>query len=49
MKENKDIQIKVRVSKSEKALIDEYCGKRSITISEFLRIAMNKCLQEEKK
>lgn len=44
MKENKDIQIKVRVTKSEKELIEEYCELNELTVSNFLRLAIKEIL-----
>lgn len=41
MKENKDIQIKVRISATDKDKIDSYCEKHNLTISDFLRVAIN--------
>lgn len=41
MKENKDYQVKVRITKREKEKINAYCEKHSLTISEFIRIAVN--------
>lgn len=40
MFENKDIQIKVRVTPTEKEQIMEYCEKHQLTISQFLREAI---------
>ena len=47
MKEIKNIQLKVRVTNSEKYLIQKYCEKHNLTISDFLRVAANKILEEE--
>lgn len=40
MLETKDIQIKVRVTPTEKEQILAYCEKHSINLSEFLRQAI---------
>ena len=47
-KETKDFQIKVRVSAIEKNNIDCYCQKHNMTISSFLREAIDKLLKEDK-
>lgn len=44
MKENKDCQIKVRVSKSEREMIEQYCADAELTISQFLRLAITEYL-----
>lgn len=50
MKENKDYQIKVRLTATEKDAVNNYCEKHGMTVSEFLRTAIeNKLFQEEKK
>lgn len=48
MKEIKDIQIKVRISATEKEIIDSYCEEHGLTISNFLRAAINKKIKEDK-
>lgn len=40
MKENKDCQVKVRITKSEKERIEKYCQDAELTISQFIRIAI---------
>ena len=40
VKENKDSQIKVRITKSERERIEEYCKDAELTVSEFLRLAI---------
>ena len=47
MKENKDIQIKVRVTATEKEMIERYCDANDLTISQFLRMAINEVIQKE--
>lgn len=44
MKEIKDVQVKVRITPGEKAKILEYCELHSLTISQFLRMAINEVL-----
>ena len=46
--ETKDFQLKMRVTKSEKEQILNYCEKHNLNISEFLRLATIKQLKEEK-
>ena len=48
MKEIKQFQLKVRVTNSEKDEIQKYCEEHNLTISDFLRVAANKILKEEK-
>ena len=48
MKENKEIQIKVRITPKEKEKIMEYCEANDLTISQFLRMAINEVIQKEK-
>ena len=47
MKENKSIQIKVRITPTEKKLIDEYIAGKDINLSEFMRMAINEALPQE--
>lgn len=44
MKENKSVQIKVRITPTEKKLIDEYIAGKDINLSEFMRMAINNTL-----
>lgn len=44
MKETKDFQLKMRVTKSEREQILEYCEIHKITISDLLRNAVRKIL-----
>lgn len=46
MKENKSIQIKVRITPTEKKLIDEYIAAMDINLSEFLRMAIKEALPQ---
>ena len=48
IKETKDAQVKVRLTNSEKEVIQGYCERHNMTISGFLRVAANKLLKEEK-
>lgn len=47
MKEVKDFQIKVRITKSEKEQISDYCEKHMMTISDLLRLSLEKFLVKE--
>ena len=40
MKENKDYQIKVRLTQTERAQVQEYAAAHSLTISELVRQAL---------
>lgn len=46
MKENKSIQIKVRITPTEKKLIDEYIAAMDINLSDFLRMAIKEALPQ---
>jgi uncharacterized protein (DUF1778 family) len=48
MKENKDCQIKFRLTAEQKDKITEYCKKHDIKISEFIRSACEKIMDQEK-
>lgn len=43
-KENKDCFVKVRITKSERDQIETYCEKYDLSISEFMRLAIEKQL-----
>lgn len=47
MKETKDFQLKMRVTKSEKEQIAAYCEKYKMTVSDLLRISVRKFLGKE--
>ena len=47
MKENKSVQIKVRITPTEKKLIDKYIAGMDINLSEFIRMAIRKALPQE--
>lgn len=40
MKENLECQIKVRITKSEREKIENYCQDNELTISQLLRLAL---------
>lgn len=46
MKENKQENIKVRITTKEKERIAEYCEAHNITISEFIRMAVSRIFVE---
>lgn len=46
MKENKDFQIKFRLTASQKQAIEEYCQAHNLSVSEFLRMAVNEFLNK---
>ena len=48
MKEEvKQFQLKVRVTNSEKEKIQQFCEEHNWTISDFLRVAANKLINQE--
>lgn len=47
MKENKDCFLKVRITKSEREIIDEICNKWGITISEYIRRRIKEDIRNE--
>lgn len=40
MKENKSVQIKVRITPTEKDKLLEYCAANDVTVSQFIRNAI---------
>ena len=48
MKEIKDKQLKFRVSTKEKEIIEKYAKEHEITVSELLRVALNRFMALEK-
>ena len=44
MKENKTVQIKFRLTESQKEQVEQYCEAHDITISELMRQALNEYL-----
>ena len=47
MKENKDYQIKCRLTQTEKERIFEYCERHGISLSEFVRMACDRIFATE--
>lgn len=44
MKETKDLQIKVRITASQKAQIEEYCAASGLNTSQLVRLALEEIL-----
>lgn len=44
MRENKSVQIKVRITPTEKEKLQEYCESRDLTISQCVRYAIKELL-----
>lgn len=44
MKENKTVQIKFRLTESQKAQIDNYCAATGLNVSEVMRLAITELL-----
>lgn len=44
MKENKTVQIKFRLTESQKVQIDDYCAATGLNISEVMRLAITELL-----
>ena len=44
MKENKDFQLKVRLTKSEREILVQFAEKHSLTMSEVVRAALEKMI-----
>lgn len=49
IKENKDWQMKCRLTQSQKEEILDYCKKHDMTISEFVRMACEKIFNQEER
>lgn len=47
MKERKDCQLKVRLTKTEKERVMAYCEKYDMTVSDFIRKAVDSYLREK--
>ena len=47
MKENKEEQIKVRITPTEKEKIMQYCEINNLTVSQFLRMAISEVLNRK--
>ncbi|QGY44165.1 ribbon-helix-helix protein, CopG family [Maribellus comscasis] len=43
----KNLRIGIRLSKDERAALDEYCRKENISITNFIRIALRKVVNEK--
>ena len=46
-KENKDCYVRVRITKSEREQIEAYCDKYNLSISEFMRLAIEKSMRKD--
>jgi hypothetical protein len=46
MKENKECQIKVRITAVQKEQIERYCEMNDLNISQFLRMAIDETLNK---
>ena len=44
MKENKTVQIKFRLTESQKTQLEEYCAAANLNISEAMRLALTELL-----
>ena len=44
-KENKDCYVRVRITKSERDQIEAFCDKHNLSISEFMRLAIENYLR----
>lgn len=44
IKENKSVQIKFRLTASQKAQLEKYCELHNLNISEAMRLALNELL-----
>lgn len=47
MKENKTVQVKVRLTESQKAQLLEYCANNELNISEAMRLAIAELLNKK--
>ena len=45
-KENKDCYVRVRITKSEQKQIEAYCDKYKLSVSDFVRLAMENQLRK---
>lgn len=48
MKENKEYQLKVRLTLAERDLVKEYAAAHNMTISELVRMALDRVMGEAK-
>lgn len=49
MKENKEFQIKFRLTASQKEQIEKYCEANGLNVSQFLRLACEEILNKKEK
>ena len=47
MKENKSVQIKFRLTESQKAQLEKYCVAHALSVSEAMRIALTELLNKK--
>jgi antitoxin component of RelBE/YafQ-DinJ toxin-antitoxin module len=46
MKENKSVQIKFRLTASQKEQVDKYCESANLNVSEVMRLALTELLNK---
>lgn len=46
-KENKNCYVRVRITKSERDQIEAYCAKHDLSISEFMRLAIEEFIRKD--
>lgn len=49
MKENKTVQIKFRLTESQKKQVEEYAVAQNMNVSEVMRLALNELLNKKEK
>lgn len=49
MKENKTVQIKFRLTESQKKQVEEYAAVAGLNVSEVMRLALNELLNKKEK
>lgn len=47
MKENKEFQVKFRITASQKAQIEQYCAAHNLNTSQLLRLAIQEFFNKE--
>ena len=47
MKENKTVQIKFRLTESQKKQVEEYAAAHDLNVSEVMRLALNELLAKK--
>ena len=47
MRENKEFQIKFRLTASQKAQVDKYCAAHNINTSQLMRLVLNEYFNKE--